>query len=471
MVLHPPRVIVIGAGIAGPVLAMFLKLHGYDPVIYERQPKIAPEGIALALQPNGLRVLEMIPGLVPKITGSIVDSFQFYSTEPSDPGLLAQSHILEDLVKGGQLRYPWFTVFRGQFHALILAEATGVYDIPIIYEHCLDQVYENPLEETVTVRFTNGVMDTASFVVGCDGLHSNTRAALFGREKANFTGMTQMGGHSPKPADPTLWRGMTNIFGNGLHFICYPTSQETIGWIITQHEGEAKETWKPMDPAGQEAVRQGLFSRLPYGAGELVRTCPQIIKYGLYDRAELRSWYRGRVVLLGDAAHPTSPHLGQGANQAFEDIYHLVRLLVKHNTIANNNALAMQHHAEQGSMPSPLSSAASTPPSSPPSAFRSSASWPFAPAPSTETLTTVFELYTTKRRARTSALTKGARVQGELRLVHGVDKCLARNTKVRNIWNNEGAMIKAYMEVWKGTFDEEPGTETDEWLSQMANHR
>ncbi|KAF8305114.1 FAD/NAD(P)-binding domain-containing protein [Clavulina sp. PMI_390] len=353
---QPPKVIIVGAGIAGPILAVFLKLNGYSPVIYERQSQSAPGGICLTcvqhaflstvdlhvshhtfLQPNGLRVLEMIPGLLPKISGAIVDSLQFYSVEPSDPGLLAHSQIIADLVKEGQLRYPWTTVNRGQFHDLILAEATEVYGVPIFYDHSVVDVVENEEEGSVSVRFADGRSDSAAFVVGCDGLHSNTRVALFGREKADFTGMTQMGGMSPFPVDETLRRGMTNLYGDGLHFLSYPTSDETICWIITQHENEAKETWKPMDDAGQEEVRQGPYSQLPYGAGELVRTCKQIVKYGLYDRPELKSWYRGRVVLLGDAAHPTSPHLGQGANQSFEDVYHLVRLLNKHNGGTSTN--------------------------------------------------------------------------------------------------------------------------------------
>ncbi|KAF8318801.1 FAD/NAD(P)-binding domain-containing protein [Clavulina sp. PMI_390] len=421
---HAPKVIIIGAGIAGPTLAIFLKLNGYNPVIYERQHKISPGGVALALQPNGLRVLDMIPGLVSKISGSTVDSFQFYSVEPSDSGLLASTQILADLVERGELRHPWITVMRPRFQALIRAEATDVYNIPIIYDHCVDGVVENTAEETVSVHFTNGLTDTASFVVGCDGLHSITRRVLFGKDEAQYTGMTQMGGHSPFPNDKTLWRGMTNIFGDGLHFISYPTSEETIGWIITQHEGEARETWKPMDIAGQDQVRQGEYSKLPYGVGEVVRSCNQIIKYGLYDRPELESWYSGRIVLLGDAAHPTSPHLGQGANQAFEDIYHLVRLLNLHTS---------------------------------------------PPHPSNATLKTVFEEYTTKRLARTSALTKGARAQGELRLVHGAEACVARNQRFRSLWGDKGPMIKGYVEVWKGTFDE--GAGADELLVRMSNQR
>lgn len=138
----------------------------------------------------------MIPGLLPKISGCVVDSLQFYSIEPSDPGLLAHTSIIAELVQEGTISYPWLTVKRPRFHAVILAEAQEVYGIPIVYDHTLVSLTENKsaMDEdgSVTVHFSNGVTDTASFVVGCDGLHSATRVLLFGKQKAHFTGMTQV---------------------------------------------------------------------------------------------------------------------------------------------------------------------------------------------------------------------------------------------------------------------------------------
>ena len=78
-----------------------------------------------------------------------------------------------------------------------------------------------------------------------------------------------------------------------------------------------------------------------------------------------------------------------------------------------------------------------------------------APAPSTETLTKVFEAYTDKRLARTSALVSGARAQGEIRLVYGSEACIARNNKVRAIWHDQGVMVQGYAAVWKGSFEED----------------
>ncbi|GJE95746.1 hypothetical protein PsYK624_119330 [Phanerochaete sordida] len=86
--------------------------------------------------------------------------------------------------------------------------------------------------------------------------------------------------------------------------------------------------------AAEHFKQHSRFSDASFGAGEIVRSSLKIVKYGIYDRAELKTWHQGRVVLIGDAAHPTSPHLVQGANQAYEDVDLLVELLEKHNPAA-----------------------------------------------------------------------------------------------------------------------------------------
>jgi len=130
----------------------------------------------------------------------------------------------------------------------------------------------------------------------------------------------------------------------------------------------------------------------------------------LYDRPELSTWHKGRVVLVGDAAHPTSPHLGQGANQAFEDIYHLVRLLVQHN--------------------------------------------PSAGVPSTSLLSKIFTEFENLRIQRTSELVKKARAQGESRVVDGVDACKERNDRLRAAWQDQSGYLAGVQDMYNRPFSE-----------------
>ncbi|OJA10194.1 hypothetical protein AZE42_12950, partial [Rhizopogon vesiculosus] len=286
------RVIVVGAGIAGPVLAIFLKTRGYDPIIYERLPGPREGGLSFMLQPNGLRVLSLIPEFVEQIQGKSPDKIMHCSSLDGKEDILTDFDISPHSMRE-RFGFPMIEVRRSEFQKLLIDTA------------------EN--HDAVEVTFANGVKDTANFVVGCDGLHSNTRTALFGKEKADFTGLVQFGGLSPMP--PAL-RGklvLLSIYADGCHMVMHPVADDKYSWAITTREAEVKEDWKTQSVEQQDKIRGGPLSAWGFGAGDLIKTGERIVKYGLYDRPELKSWFKGRVVLLGDAAHPTSPHLGQGA--------------------------------------------------------------------------------------------------------------------------------------------------------------
>ncbi|KAI0329489.1 FAD/NAD-P-binding domain-containing protein [Cubamyces sp. BRFM 1775] len=382
MLMSKAKVIIAGAGIAGPVLAMFLKGTGYDPIVYERTESPTNHGLSLVLQPNGLRVLALVPGLLDKVVGGRIQALVQLSALPEDQGELSRS----DAPLRGEvgLGFGVKGVRRTVFHRVLLEHAESL-GISIVFGHQLVSLGE--AADSVTVTFANGKTDTASFVVGCDGLRSNTRECLFGKQDPTFTGLVQTGGLSETPEELREQQSVMNIYGDGAHMIAYPVNDHQTSWGLTTREPEAKESWLAMDEEAQQKFREGPYSQWPFGAGKLIAQGENIIKYGLYDRPELASWHKSRAVLLGDAAHPTSPHIGQGANQAFEDVYHLVRLLSKHN--------------------------------------------PDATEPSTELLSRIFTEFDNVRIARTSEVVKRARKQGEYRVVEGVEACKKRNDHFR----------------------------------------
>lgn len=398
-----PRVIIVGAGIAGPVLAVFLKTRGYDPVIYERLPGPGEGGLGFTLQPNGIRVLSLIPELLEQIPGHSPDRMIHCSCLGGVEDILVDNDISPATMRA-RFGFPVIGVRRPEFQQLLIDTAEK-HGVEIKWSHQAKKFEQS--EDAVDVTFANGTKDTASFVVGCDGLHSNTRIALFGKEKADFTGMVRVGGVSPTPPALQGSLALVNNYGDGRHMIAYPVSEDRYSWAVTTRGPKAKEDWRTQNAEQQNEIRKGPLSAWGFGAGDLVKTGQKIVKYGLYDRPELESWFKGRIVLLGDAAHPTSPHLAQGANQAFEDIYHFVRLLGKHN--------------------------------------------PSADQLSTECLLRVFTDYQDLRLLRTSELVRGARRQGEIRVVEGVDACRARDEAIRAGLNNDAAR-RAHDELLSGPF-------------------
>ncbi|KAF9264188.1 FAD/NAD(P)-binding domain-containing protein [Marasmius fiardii PR-910] len=396
----PCKVIIVGCGVAGPVLALLLKLEGYHSAIYERSKQNAEAGVSLMLQTNGWRVLSLIPGLVDKLPGKVLQKMKTYSTVPEDEGLLGEADSDDSTIGMG------IGVRRQEF-LYMLAESAVAQGVEIHWErkvvdlHCHD--------ESVDVVFDDGHIDSASFVVGCDGLHSIARTLLFGKEEASFTGLVQTGGFSRRPEPFSEDPSVVNFLGIGTHIITYQISDTHYSWVsvITRREAEMRETWRSVDNSMLERLRGDECSLWKFGAGDLIRTAERIVKYGLYDRPQLQTWHRGRVVLVGDAAHPTSP---ASANQALEDVYHLVRCLVKYN--------------------------------------------PKASSPSTTTLESVFNEYEAIRIPRTSVLVQKARAAGEARVVEGLTDCLGRNEKTRRIWQNKREALQDFEENRAGPYSE-----------------
>jgi salicylate hydroxylase len=204
--MAPTKVIIAGCGIAGPVLALLLKQKGYSPVIYERgkrspdaglslmcvclklTQRTLPQALLLRLQLNGFRVLSLIPGLLELLPKRTLDEAAVYSVVPSDERVLGQSDFPAELRR--EYGHGMVGIRRPELIAL-LADTAIAHGIEVHFERQVVGIEQT--DGYASVRLENGDTDSGSFVVGCDGLHSNVRVALFGKEDATFTGLTQVG--------------------------------------------------------------------------------------------------------------------------------------------------------------------------------------------------------------------------------------------------------------------------------------
>eukprot|EP01133_Synstelium_polycarpum_P012619 gene12618-14811_t len=262
-------------------------------------------------------------------------------------------------------------------------------------------------DNKVVVRFEDGTEETGSFAIGADGLHSLTRSILFGKEKPVYTGLTQTIGISPR-RDVGEKNEFSQTFGVDSFFITYPFSATHVAWAGTLREEERPEEWKGLSVEDVEQFKkESLFASWKRSA-PLLETAERVIKVGVYDRPALEKWSVGRVTLIGDAAHPTSPHLGQGANQCMEDAYVLCQSLVQSCSGSSNVTL--------------------------------------------DTLLQAFKQYEGIRIARNTMLVNKARAQGEVRVNASPEKCQERNALLAKTWSNVEVVETIFDSVYSVDF-------------------
>ncbi|KZO93968.1 FAD/NAD(P)-binding domain-containing protein [Calocera viscosa TUFC12733] len=387
---------------AGPVLAMLLKYKGFEPVIYERKSETEQAGLALGVSPQTFKVLNILGLAEPLLSiGVPVDEAVTYSQ--------LRGTILgkRDAARMRVLtNWPILMVSRARY-SQFLCDSARERGVEIHYNKRFVDVRQEG--ERVTAVFEDGSEAEGDLLVGCDGLHSVVRNTLGVKDEARYTGLAQIGGFTPTPDSlkrEKAWIGQ--YFGDGAHFLAMPISSTQMCWASTFHDPiEAREDWRRLnieDAASRELVQGLQAASWENGPKELVAGATFVTKYGLYDRPVLDVWHKGRIVLVGDAAHPTSPHLGQGANQAMEDCYHLVRLLCKAEPFTDTS------------------------------------------------LETAFEEYERIRIPIVTAAVEGAKEEGKTRVLVGKEACEARDETIANGGGANPERMKLQMQLLMGPF-------------------
>ncbi len=309
------HVSMIGGGIGGLAAASALQRAGMRVTVFELNHELREVGAGLTLWANAVKVLQEL-GLASAIAevSAPLTHFECWSWRGKRLGSLP----LDSIEKA--LGAPSIGIHRADLLRLLadtLAPGTVELDA-----HC---VGFTPEEGSVTSHFADGQHHHADVLVGADGLHSVIRAQLLGQQPPRYSGYTCWRGVAPFE-DVQVSPGISSeTWGRGLRFGMLPIGNGRVFWYAT-HNCPAGGQDRPGE---RKPLLQRLFHDWRAPIEQLIEATDEatILRNDIFDRKPVRRWGSGRATLLGDAAHPPTPNLGQGACQALEDALILARCL------------------------------------------------------------------------------------------------------------------------------------------------
>jgi salicylate hydroxylase len=315
-----PRIVIVGGGIGGLFAASALAANGLQVSVYEQAPALGEVGAGVFMTPNSVRHLHRI-GLGPAVEkwGARVGADSRYFRHDGTP--IAPVQVTDSS--------GWNATF-GMHRADLVDFLAAALPAGVVHTGHRGVGFDEA-GDVARVSFANGASVEADAVIAADGIHSEIRPHVFPPSRPVFHGSVAYRGIVPHASMPH-WPNNAWLMwlGKGKHFLTFPLRAGTlinyVGFVPADQE--MKESWSaPGDPDTLRGEFAGWDPRIE----GLLKQVQKTFRWALYDREPLPGWTRGRLTLLGDAAHPMLPHLGQGANQAIEDGIALATILARAN--------------------------------------------------------------------------------------------------------------------------------------------
>lgn len=309
------EIAIVGAGIGGLTTALALRQRGMDPVVYEGAPELEEVGAGIWMPPNAMEIFRRL-GVAEAVEerGSPVHRAEVRQRRG---GLLKSIRLgIYDEDAAG----PTVAIHRGRLQGALAGALPGGR---LVTDHRCVAV--QPTDEGIRLLFDGRPPRSARIVVGADGLHSKVREYVDPEARIRESGQIAVRGIAPVTLPRRLQGTSRELWGGPIRFgFSEIARDETYWWCAGDH--------RELGGEEGEALRShvsSLAARFPSPIEWLVSQTPAhcLLRTPLHDLEPVERWWRGGVVLLGDAAHAMTPNLGQGGAQAIEDAFVLAEML------------------------------------------------------------------------------------------------------------------------------------------------
>ena len=302
------QIAIIGGGIGGLTAALALQQSGFQCEVFEQAPALHDIGAAIAIWPNATRILQRL-NLFEQILerAGVMEEIRWVD----------QNGWLINRVSISDLQFPAVALHRADLQNT-LVRALPQSSLHLGYE-LIDQTQRG---DKMVATFANGHSTEADFLIGADGIHSHVRSQFLNDGDPVHRGYTVWRGISPHIPSAIPTYTAIELHGTGKRFGLGPVGLGRLGWWATANTADTDDL--PELFAGWYRPVVELIAATPSGS---------ILKTGAFDREPIKTWGSGRMTLLGDAIHPTTPNLGQGGCLAMEDALVLARCFEKYGAV------------------------------------------------------------------------------------------------------------------------------------------